>query len=360
MFRYNNPDALLTLLCLAPGAWALWKAVETGRTPAPAGARPCPHRTGLRHQDAPGLHRRPDLRPRLSLGRSAPTAPTDRPAALGWPRPGRHEQLVGRRRRTLAGGVAPFHREHHPTTRSSASSSTTTASGASWARGAAPWAGSARSVAELSARGASRAGFACSTTWWVDRSRGSSRSPSPVSSPGCGPPVAASARIWVGLVLCCGAAGCSALPPFSARTKGIFNAYYTVALAPAVAAVAGAGAVALWRLGSERRWLAFALPAAVVGSAVWATALLARSPGYAPGLATAISGDGRRRRPRDPDPASASGPAARPGRWLGAGAGILASLALLAGPLAYSVTSIQQGTSGPLALAGPPVSGAGV
>ena len=157
--------------------------------------------------------------------------------------------------------------------------------------------------------------------------------------------------LWGGWMLCTAAI-------FSA-TKGIFNAYYTVALAPAVAAVAGAGAVALWRLGSERRWLAFALPAAVVGSAVWATALLARSPGYAPGLATAILVMGG---------VAALGilirllvrPAARPGRWLGAGAGILASLALLAGPLAYSVTSIQQGTSGPLALAGPPVSGAGV
>ena len=31
MFRFNNPDALLTLLCLA-AAWALWSALETGRT----------------------------------------------------------------------------------------------------------------------------------------------------------------------------------------------------------------------------------------------------------------------------------------------------------------------------------------
>ena len=51
------------------------------------------------------------------------------------------------------------------------------------------------------------------------------------------------------------------------ETKGIFNAYYTVALAPAVAACAGAGTVALWRLGRERRWLAFVLPAAIVAGA---------------------------------------------------------------------------------------------
>ncbi|HLM96814.1 MAG TPA: glycosyltransferase family 39 protein [Acidimicrobiales bacterium] len=143
------------------------------------------------------------------------------------------------------------------------------------------------------------------------------------------------------------------------ETKGIFNAYYTVALAPAVAACAGAGAVALWRLGRERRWLAFVLPAAIVASALWAAALLDRNSGYAPGLATSIL-------------VTASVAAlgiliallVRPndtvGRWLGAGAGTLAGLALLAGPLAYSVTSIERGTSGPLALAGPPVSGGGV
>ncbi len=143
------------------------------------------------------------------------------------------------------------------------------------------------------------------------------------------------------------------------ETKGIFNAYYTVALAPAVAACAGAGAVALWRLGREHRWLAFALPAAIAGSGVWAAALLGRSPGYAPSLARAIVVVAI---------IAATGtlvalllrPGAAAGRWLGAGAAILASLALLAGPLAYSVTSIERGTSGPLALAGPSVAGGGI
>jgi 4-amino-4-deoxy-L-arabinose transferase-like glycosyltransferase len=142
-------------------------------------------------------------------------------------------------------------------------------------------------------------------------------------------------------------------------TKGIFNSYYTVALAPAVAA--GAGAVVLWRLGREHRWLAFALPAAVFGSATWAAALLWRSPGYAPGLASAILvGAGMAALGILVSllvPARAA-PRAAAGRLLGIGAGTIAALALLAGPLAYSVTSIEQGTSGPLALAGPPVKGA--
>ncbi len=154
--------------------------------------------------------------------------------------------------------------------------------------------------------------------------------------------------LWGGWMLCTAAV-------FS-DTKGIFNAYYTVALAPAVAAVAGAGAVALWRLGRDNRWLCFALPAAVAGSAAWAAVLLRRSPGYAPGLATGILVAGI--------VASvgllcllAGRPSSPAGRWLGAGAATIGGLALLAGPLAYSVTSIEQGTSGPLALAGPAVVG---
>ncbi len=96
-----------------------------------------------------------------------------------------------------------------------------------------------------------------------------------------------------------------------------------------------------------------------MGSAVWAAALLGRNPGYAPGLAKAIL-----------IVASVATlgilvallvrPGAPAGHWLGAAAGTLANVALLAGPLAYSVTSIEQGTSGHLALPGPPVSGAGV
>ena len=58
--------------------------------------------------------------------------------------------------------------------------------------------------------------------------------------------------------------------------KGIFHPYYTVVMAPAVAALAGAGAVALWRLGRQSLRWAWALPATIVGTALWADTLLAR------------------------------------------------------------------------------------
>ena len=62
--------------------------------------------------------------------------------------------------------------------------------------------------------------------------------------------------------------------------KGIFHPYYTVVMAPAVAALAGAGAVALWRLGRQSLRWAWALPAAIVGTALWADSLLSRTSGY--------------------------------------------------------------------------------
>ena len=69
--------------------------------------------------------------------------------------------------------------------------------------------------------------------------------------------------------------------------QGIFHAYYTVALAPAIGALVGIGAVVLWR----RR----ALPAAgaalaltVAVTAAWAFVLLHRSSGFVPWLAPLV------------------------------------------------------------------------
>ena len=50
---------------------------------------------------------------------------------------------------------------------------------------------------------------------------------------------------------CSGAAGCSSPGWCSASWQGIFHAYYTVALAPAVAALVGMGGVSLWERRSE-------------------------------------------------------------------------------------------------------------
>ncbi len=130
--------------------------------------------------------------------------------------------------------------------------------------------------------------------------------------------------------------------------KGIFHPYYTVVMAPAVAALAGAGAVALWRLGRQSLRWAWALPAAIVGTALWADTLLARTSGYdswvgptvvVTGVVSALVLFLCLARPRVP-------------RWFAVAAGSVAAVSLLAGPAAYSLTTLGTTTNG-IATAGP-------
>ncbi len=135
--------------------------------------------------------------------------------------------------------------------------------------------------------------------------------------------------------------------------RGIFHPYYTVVMAPAVAALAGAGAVALWRLGQRSLRWAWVLPAAIVGTVLWADALLARASGYEPWLGPTLIVTGV---------VSASILwlfMIRPVRvrWLGLVAGALAAASVLAGPAAYSLTTLGTAT-GIIATAGP-ISGTG-
>jgi 4-amino-4-deoxy-L-arabinose transferase-like glycosyltransferase len=139
------------------------------------------------------------------------------------------------------------------------------------------------------------------------------------------------------------------------HAKGIFHPYYTVVMAPGVGALAGAGAVVLWRLGrGSRRW-APVLPAAVLGCAIWSAVVLDRVPGYDTWLAPAVL---------------TAGSLAALGlllalfdvlRWKAsiALAAALGAAALLAGPSAYSVTTVNTAYSGGGITAGPSASGQG-
>ncbi len=156
---------------------------------------------------------------------------------------------------------------------------------------------------------------------------------------------------WVGFVLW----GATLLMYFAIYddARGIFHAYYTVVMAPAVAALAGGGAVALWRLGQRSLRWAWVLPAAIVGTVVWADTLLARTSGYDPWLGPTVIVTGvaaalvlflamtRRRRVR----------------WLGVTAGVVAAASALAGPAAYSLTTL--GTVPGLVARAGPTSGTG-
>jgi 4-amino-4-deoxy-L-arabinose transferase-like glycosyltransferase len=144
--------------------------------------------------------------------------------------------------------------------------------------------------------------------------------------------------------------------------QGIIHPYYTIALAPAIAALAGIAAIRLWQ--SADRWQSRALLAAGVGvTAIWSYALLNRTPDWLPwlrycvlfcGLAAAgalLVADrlGAVGSPRSPHGAH------QRQSLVAAAIVIPAIVAGLAGPLAYTADTIVAAHTGALPSAGPVV-----
>ncbi|MFD9544362.1 glycosyltransferase family 39 protein [Streptomyces sp. NPDC060022] len=126
---------------------------------------------------------------------------------------------------------------------------------------------------------------------------------------------------------------------------GIFHQYYTVALAPYVAALVGMGATVLWE---ERTkwWAGAALGGTVAVTALWSYVLLGRTPDYFPWLRWAVLTGGL---------VGAVGLllAARLGRVLALTAVGLGLAASLAGPTAYTISTLNTGHQGSIVTAGP-------
>ena len=132
---------------------------------------------------------------------------------------------------------------------------------------------------------------------------------------------------------------------------GIFHEYYTVALAPAVAALVGMGSAEAW----ERRgsWLGAAtLAAATAAAAIWGFVLLSRTTAYgdwlrvsvlALGVTAALAFLALDRLHRRAVPAVIA----------------TALVAALAGPTAYSLTTVGTGYTGSIVTAGPSTGGLG-
>ncbi|GAB49976.1 ArnT family glycosyltransferase [Mobilicoccus pelagius] len=130
---------------------------------------------------------------------------------------------------------------------------------------------------------------------------------------------------------------------------GIFHEYYTVALAPAVAALVGVGAVDAWRRvrSQDVRWGSVTLSVATAAASVWGFVLLTRvaDQAYGPlryvvltlGLSCALLLLVTERMHRRFVPVVLAG----------------ALLASLAGPTAYSVSTVSHGYSGSIVTAGP-------
>jgi 4-amino-4-deoxy-L-arabinose transferase-like glycosyltransferase len=136
--------------------------------------------------------------------------------------------------------------------------------------------------------------------------------------------------------------------------NGIIHPYYTVALAPAIAALVGMGAVTAWRARSSLG-VRLALAAAVLVTAWWAYSLLDRSASWLPWLRVLVVACGL---------AAAAVIVAE--HWVGGPArtvlGAVLPLALLsglAGPLAYSLDTAATAHTGALPSAGPSVTSFG-
>ncbi len=127
--------------------------------------------------------------------------------------------------------------------------------------------------------------------------------------------------------------------------NGIVHSYYTVALAPAIAACLGIGSELLWR-NRNRPPAATALAATVLVTITLAVVLLARRPDWAPWLRPSIAVVGVT--------AAAlllvSGRLPRPLESLVA---VLAATAVLAGPVAYSVATAAAPHRGAIPMVGP-------
>ncbi|MFK4112016.1 ArnT family glycosyltransferase [Streptomyces sp. NPDC002176] len=126
---------------------------------------------------------------------------------------------------------------------------------------------------------------------------------------------------------------------------GIFHQYYTIALAPYLAAVVGMGAGLLWER-REETWAGWALAAASVASAAWGYVLLNRTSDYLPwlkwlvlvgGLLAALGLLFLGRAPRN----------------LALGAAALGLIAALAGPTAYTLSTVNSAHTGSIPTAGP-------
>ncbi|MBK3569392.1 glycosyltransferase family 39 protein [Streptomyces sp. MBT62] len=138
--------------------------------------------------------------------------------------------------------------------------------------------------------------------------------------------------------------------------EGTFHPYYVTAMAPGIAALAGAGGVLLYRAfreGAAAKW-AWVLPVAIAASTVWAVVLLQRVSGSGTvytvaEIVVAVAG-------------IASVLGLLVGRFthrhrLMGFAALAAVVALLAGPAAYSVSAATSSTNGTNPTAGPSTGG---
>ncbi len=129
--------------------------------------------------------------------------------------------------------------------------------------------------------------------------------------------------------------------------SGIIHSYYVVVMAPAVGALVGGGTVAMWRARERFPLAGVVLGLAMVGSAGVALVLLDRTPSFVPGLGLAVVAVTALTVPLLALRHSAR---THPIQVAAAGLGLAM---LLAGPMAYALDTVQTAYSGGDPSAGP-------
>src|SRR5437868_4136989 len=130
---------------------------------------------------------------------------------------------------------------------------------------------------------------------------------------------------------------------------GFFHAYYLVMLAPAIAALAGIGLVALWHDYRRPGWRGWALPAALLATAAVQAAMLSAYPDWSRWLTPLVVGT----------TLVAAGALAlgrlsqRWGLHVAVGAAALGVVSLLAAPTAWAAATVANGDGGLTPSAGP-------
>ena len=128
-------------------------------------------------------------------------------------------------------------------------------------------------------------------------------------------------------------------------SAGVIHTYYTVALAPAIAALVAIGAATAWHRRGQFGARAL-LALGVATTAAWSIALLGRTPSWEPSLAPLVGVAGA---------VAVIGllVPARAARRLTAATAVIALVACLAGPVAYSAQTIGTAHTGSTPSAGP-------
>jgi 4-amino-4-deoxy-L-arabinose transferase-like glycosyltransferase len=133
--------------------------------------------------------------------------------------------------------------------------------------------------------------------------------------------------------------------------SGTIHSYYTVVMAPAIGALVGGGVVAMWRARERHPFVGVALGLAFTGSAGIAMMLLDRTPSFVPGLGIAILAV-----TAATVPVLAIRAPGRNAKLQLAAAGLGLAM-LLAAPGAYALDTMQTAYSGGTVAAGPPATG---